>query len=183
MVLGGVVGCFSYGDLTLAKTLACLRESAAGSAGIVLLLGFANVFGWILTSEGIPQKIADAIFSFATNKIAVILLINLFLLLLGMFMESSAALLILFGPLAALAAKVGMDPIQFAVMMVVNLVIGLTTPPVGVYLFVAQNIAGVSLTQISRAGLPLLLSKLVVLFSIACIPALSLWLPGLMGLK
>jgi C4-dicarboxylate transporter DctM subunit len=183
VLFGGAVGHFIYRDLTLAKTLACIRESATGAAGIVILVGFANVFGWILTSEGIPQMIADAIFSLTSDKTAVILLINLFLLLVGMFMETIAALLILFGPLAALAAKVGMDPIQFAVMMVVNLVIGLTTPPVGVCLFVAQNIAGISLAKISRAGLPLLLSNLAVLFLIAYVPALSLWLPSALGLK
>jgi tripartite ATP-independent transporter DctM subunit len=182
VIFGAFVGHFIYGDLTIAKTLACIRESATGAAGIVMLVGFANVFGWILTSEGIPQMIADGILSITTDKFAVILLINLFLLVVGMFMETIAALLILFGPLSAVAVQVGMDPIHFAVMMVLNLVIGLTTPPVGVCLFVAQNIAGISLASISRAGFPLLLSNLTVLILVAFVPALSLWLPKLLGM-
>jgi C4-dicarboxylate transporter, DctM subunit len=182
VLFGAAVGFFVYRDLTIAKLLECIRESAIGGAGIVLLVGFANVFGWILTSEGIPQMIADAILSFTTNKIAVILLINLFLLVVGMFMETIAALLILFGPLAAVAAKVGMDPIHFAVMMVINLVIGLTTPPVGVCLFVAQNIAGISLAAISRAGMPFLISNLTVLFVVSYVPPLALWLPRALGM-
>ncbi len=178
-----LVGFFVYGDLTITKFVACVRESATSTAGILLLVGFANVFGWILISEGIPQVIADALLSISDNKYVMLLLINLLLLIVGMFMETIAALLILFQPLAAVAAQVGVDPIHFAVIMVMNLVIGLTTPPVGVCLFVAQSIARVSLAEISIAVVPFLLINLGVLFLVSFVPPLALWLPNALGLR
>ncbi|HXH01841.1 MAG TPA: TRAP transporter large permease [Candidatus Competibacteraceae bacterium] len=183
VVFAMLVGFFVYKDLTLAKFLECVHESATGTAGILLLVGFANVFGWILTSEGIPQMIADALLSISRDKYTVLFLLNVLLLIVGMFMETIAALLILFPPLATVAAQVGVDPIHFAVIMVMNLVIGLTTPPVGVCLFVAQSIARISLAHITRAVMPFLLVNIGVLFLVSYAPPLALWLPNALGLK
>jgi C4-dicarboxylate transporter, DctM subunit len=174
-----VVGLFIYKGFRLSALPGLLIESAIGSGALVLLVGLANVFGWILTSEQIPQAIASAMLSLTTNKYAIILLINILLLIVGTFMETIAALIILFPPLLAVATKVGIDPIHFATFAVINLMIGLTTPPVGVCLFVSANIAKVSLGEISRAIWPFLLCNILVLFLVSYVPQISLWLPSL----
>jgi C4-dicarboxylate transporter, DctM subunit len=174
-----VVGLFIYKGFKLSQIPGILLESAIGSGALILLVGLANVFGWILTSEQIPQAIADAMLSLTTNKYLIILLINILLLIVGTFMETIAALIILFPPLLAVAVKVGIDPIHFATFAVLNLMIGLTTPPVGVCLFVAANIAKISLGAISRAIWPFLICNIVILFLVSYIPEISLWLPGI----
>ena len=174
-----VIGLFVYKGFHLAQLPELLIESAIGSGALVLLVGLANVFGWILTSEQIPQTIAAAMLSVSTNKYLIILMINVLLLIVGTFMETIAALIILFPPLLAVAIKVGIDPIHFAIFAVLNLMIGLTTPPVGVCLFVAGNIANVSLAQVSRAIVPFLVCNILVLMLVSYVPWISLWLPSL----
>ncbi len=174
-----VIGLFVYKGFKISAVPKILIDSAIGSGALVLLVGLANVFGWILTSEQIPQTIAAAMLSLTTNKYVIILMINILLLIVGTFMETIAALIILFPPLLAVALKVGIDPIHFAIFAVLNLMIGLTTPPVGVCLFVAANIAEVSMAQVSRAIVPFLICNILVLFMVAYIPGISLWLPGL----
>lgn len=175
-----VVGLFVYKGFKLRDLPAIVLESAVGSGGLILLVGLANVFGWILTSEQIPQAIAAGMLSLTSNKYLIILLINILLLFVGTFMETIAALIILFPPLLQVATQVGIDPIHFATFAVLNLMIGLTTPPVGVCLFVAANIAKVPLGQIARAILPFLICNITILFLVSFIPALSLWLPSLL---
>lgn len=175
-----VIGLFVYKGFTLRQLPAILLESAIGSGGLILLVGLANVFGWILTSEQIPQAIAASMLALTTNKYLIILMINILLLFVGTFMETIAALIILFPPLLAVATQVGIDPIHFATFAVLNLMIGLTTPPVGVCLFVAANIAKISLGAITKAIWPFLLCNIVILFLVSYIPALSLWLPSLL---
>lgn len=175
-----VIGLFVYKGFTLRQLPAILLESAIGSGGLILLVGLANVFGWILTSEQIPQAIAASMLALTTNKYLIILMINILLLIVGTFMETIAALIILFPPLLAVATQVGIDPIHFATFAVLNLMIGLTTPPVGVCLFVAANIAKISLGAITKAIWPFLLCNIVILFLVSYVPALSLWLPSLL---
>jgi tripartite ATP-independent transporter DctM subunit len=175
-----VIGLFVYKGFKLRQLPAILLESAIGSGGLILLVGLANVFGWILTSEQIPQAIAASMLALTTNKYLIILLINILLLIVGTFMETIAALIILFPPLLAVATQVGIDPIHFATFAVLNLMIGLTTPPVGVCLFVAANIAKISLGAITKAIWPFLLCNILILFLVSYIPALSLWLPSLL---
>lgn len=175
-----VIGLFVYKGFKLRQLPAILLESAIGSGGLILLVGLANVFGWILTSEQIPQAIAASMLALTTNKYLIILMINILLLFVGTFMETIAALIILFPPLLAVATQVGIDPIHFATFAVLNLMIGLTTPPVGVCLFVAANIAKISLGAITRAIWPFLLCNLVILLLVSYVPALSLWLPSLL---
>ena len=124
-----IVGAFIYRELPIRRVPAILVDSATSAAGILALVGFANVFGWILVSERIPQAIADGVLSITDNRLLVILLINLLLLFVGMFMETIAALIILFVPLLSLAEAVGIEPLHFATFAVLNLMIGLTTPP------------------------------------------------------
>lgn len=175
-----VIGLFVYKGFTLRDLPGIVLESAIGSGGLILLVGLANVFGWILTSEQIPQAIAASMLALTTNKYVIILLINVLLLIVGTFMETIAALIILFPPLLAVAVQVGIDPIHFATFAVLNLMIGLTTPPVGVCLFVAANIAKISLGDISKAIWPFLVCNIAILFLVSYVPAISLWLPNLL---
>ncbi|MBA5779415.1 TRAP transporter large permease [Stappia sp. F7233] len=175
-----VVGCFIYRELPLRQVPRILIDSAVSSAAILALVGFANVFGWILVSERIPQTIANAVLSITENKILVILLINLLLLFVGMFMETIAALIILFVPLLTLAQSVGIEPLHFATFAVLNLMIGLTTPPVGVCLFICANIAKLPLSPVVRAIAPFLLTNIIVLFLVSYIPVLATGLPSLL---
>jgi tripartite ATP-independent transporter DctM subunit len=175
-----IVGCFIYRELPLRKVPKIIVDSAVTAAAILALVGLANVFGWILVSERIPQMISNAVLSVTDNKYVVILLINLVLLVVGMFMETIAALIILFVPLLTLATNVGVDPIHFAVFAVLNLMIGLTTPPVGICMFICANIAKAPVTTVIRALMPFLLTNILILFLVSYIPALSTWLPSLM---
>lgn len=173
-----IVGIFVYRELPVARIPKIIVDSAISSAGILVLVGTANVFGWILVAERIPQMLADGVLSVTDNKFVVILLINLLLIFVGMFMETIAALIILFVPLQALAMAVGIDPMHFACFAVLNLMIGLTTPPVGVCLFVASNIARLPLSPVIRAITPYIITNLIVLLMVSYFPPLSLWLPN-----
>lgn len=174
------VGAFVYGELPLKELPSILIDSAISSAGILVLVGFANVFGWILVSEQIPQMITTAVLSITDNKYAVILIINLLLLIVGMFMETIAALIILFVPLLTLAQAVGIDPLHFATFAVLNLMIGLTTPPLGVCLFVCANIAKLPLMPVIKAIMPFLLTNILVLLLVSYVPWIATWLPSLL---
>jgi C4-dicarboxylate transporter, DctM subunit len=174
------VGIFVYRELPVARIPKIIIDSAISSAGILVLVGTANVFGWILVAERIPQMLADTVLSVTDNKFLVILLINILLLFVGMFMETIAALIILFVPLQALAMAVGIDPLHFACFAVLNLMIGLTTPPVGVCLFVASNIARLPLSPVIRAIVPYLLTNIAVLVAVSYWAPLSTWLPNLL---
>ncbi|WGG46540.1 TRAP transporter large permease [Rossellomorea sp. DA94] len=174
-----VVGMFVYKELKLKDLPKILLDSMVSTASIMFLVGFANLFGWILVSEQIPILVADGILGISENPIVVILLINLLLLFVGTFMETIAALVILFPVLLPVASSVGMDPVHFGVMMVLNLVIGLSTPPVGVCLFVASSIGKVSIGKTSKALLPFLGASLVVLLLVAFVPQITLFLPSL----
>ena len=175
-----IVGAFFYRELPLRMLPRVIVDSAVASAAILALVGFANVFGWILVSERIPQAIAASVLSVTDNKFVVILLINVFLLFIGMFMETIAALIVLFVPLLTLATSVGIDPLHFATFAVLNLMIGLTTPPVGVCLFVCANIARLPLGPVVRAITTFILTNILILLLVSYVPALSTWLPSVL---
>jgi TRAP-type C4-dicarboxylate transport system permease large subunit len=124
--------------------------------------------------------IVENILAVTDNKYVIILLINILLLFVGMFMETIAALIILFVPLLALAVGVGIDPLHFATLAVLNLMIGLTTPPMGVCLFICANIAKIPFTSVVRAITPFLISNIIVLLLVSYIPELSTWLPSVL---
>ncbi|ALM53553.1 TRAP transporter large permease [Halomonas huangheensis] len=175
-----LIGTFVYKGINWSNLRGILSDTVLTSASLMLLVGLANLFGWILTSQQIPQLLADAILGFSDNPIVVILILNLILLFVGAFMETIAALIILFPALLGVATGIGMDPIHFGVMAVLNLMIGLTTPPVGVCLFVVSSIGKLPMLQVARAIIPFLICNLVVLMLVSFVPAISLWLPNLL---
>lgn len=174
-----LVGWLVYKKLNAKNLSQIILDSMKTSASLMVLVGFANLFGWILITERFPQLIAGAILDFSSNKYVVLLLINLLLIFVGTFMETIAALLILFPILLKVAMAAEVDPVHFAVIAVLNLIIGLTTPPVGVCLFVASSIGKVSLSEVSRATLPFLAVSLLVLVLVTLLPELALFLPRL----
>lgn len=175
-----LVGLFIYKELKITMLPGILIDSAITTASLMVLVGLANLFGWILISEQVPQLIADSLLSVSTNKYVLLLLINLLLIFVGTFMETIAALMILFPILLKVAVGVGIDPTQFTVIAVLNLMIGLNTPPVGICLFVASGIGKVSIAKVTKAGLPFLLVSLLVLLLLSYVPQISLWLPNLL---
>ncbi len=154
-----------------------LIDSVVTTSIIMLVIANSAIFGWILANHQVPQAAAQVFLSISTNKWVILLLINLFLLFVGTFMETTASLIILTPVLLPLAVKVGVDPIHFGVVMVLNLVIGLITPPLGVCLFIACGIAKITLEEITKAILPFLMAAIAVLFMVTYIPELSLWIP------
>ncbi|GHA83366.1 TRAP transporter large permease [Modicisalibacter luteus] len=175
-----VIGMFVYKGLTWRNLPKLFVDTVLTSGSLMLLVGLANLFGWILTSQQIPQMLADGILAISDNPIVVILILNLILLVVGSFMETIAALIILFPALLGVATGVGMDPIHFALMAVLNLMIGLTTPPVGVCLFIVSGIGKLPMLSVAKAIVPFLICNLVVLMLVSYIPALSMWLPNLL---
>ena len=174
-----IVGFFVYGELKLAALPKIIFDSAVTTASLMVLVGFANVFAWILTSEEIPLMVTQAMLSISSGPTGYIILVNILLVFVGMFMETIAALMILMPILLKPAIALGIDPIQFAIMCVLNLVIGLTTPPVGVCLFVASSIAKISVGRLSIALIPFIAVSLIVLLLVSFVPQVTLFLPNL----
>jgi tripartite ATP-independent transporter DctM subunit len=174
-----VIGIFVYKELPIKKIPEIMLSTMTSTAAIMLLVGFANLFGWILVSERIPQMVADTILGISSNPVVVILLIIALMLFVGTFMETIAGLVILFPVLLPVATQIGMDPIQFGVMMVLAMVIGLVTPPVGVCLFVASQIGRVTMGKVTMELLPFLAVMLIVLMLVAFVPSITLYLPSL----
>ena len=175
-----VIGRFVYRKLNFRNIQVIILDSMKTSASLMVLIGFANLFGWILITERLPQWMSEEILAFSQNKYVVLLLINLLLIFVGTFMETVAALLIFFPILLKVAVTIGVDPIHFAVIAVLNLIIGLTTPPVGVCLFVASSIGKISVGKVSKASLPFLAVSILVLILVTIFPEISLFLPELL---
>ena len=175
-----IVGIFIYKEFKIKDIPAIIRRTAVTGGTVMLLVATATALGRLLTVEQIPNKIAETIIGVSDNKIIILLVINLFLLLVGMFMETYAAIIILAPILLATVVNVGVDPLHFGIIMVVNLTIGLCTPPVGVNLFIASRIGECSLDRMVKPLLSMLGVLLLVLMLITYIPALSMTLPALL---
>ncbi|KIX14181.1 C4-dicarboxylate ABC transporter permease [Dethiosulfatarculus sandiegensis] len=157
------IGFFVHRDLKLKDLPKILIETGATSSLVLLVIGMASIFSWLLASEEVPQIVTQAILSVTENKILILLLVNVVLLIVGTFMETTASLIILTPVLLPLMTQIGVDPLHFGVIIVLNLVIGLTTPPVGVCLFIACSIGKTRLESLFRAIVPFLMASLAVL--------------------
>ena len=176
-----VVGVFVYKEIQITDVPRIVWENIRACASIIVLIGLANVFAYILTAERIPQMVANSILSITDNRIVVILLINVVLLFVGMFMESLAAILITFPVLLPVATAVGMDPVHFALMAILNLMLGLTTPPVGMCVCTGAQIGKISAFKAFRATIPFLATSLFVLMLVSFVPQLTLWIPSILN--
>ncbi len=176
VVYGLVAGMFLYRELKLKDLPKVLADSALTTATILIIVGTATAFGRLLTIYQIPNQVAEAMMSISESPIVIILLINILLLIVGCFMDTLAAIIILTPILLPIAIQIGYDPIHFGIIMVVNLAIGFITPPLGVNLFVASGISGLSIESIARAIIPFFLCMVVTLLLITFLPQLSLFL-------
>jgi len=174
------IGVFVYKDLKFKDIYNCLVEAGVTTSVIIMLMAMATIFGRYITMERIPETVAAFVLSISTNKIVVLLLINIFLLFVGMVMECLAAIIILTPILLPMVIQLGVDPIQFGVIMVVNLAIGFVTPPVGVNLFVASGIAKLRIEDIAAKAVPIVMAMIFVLLLVTYVPSISLWLPSLL---
>jgi C4-dicarboxylate transporter DctM subunit len=177
------VGLFVYRDIHLSDLPRILIRTGATSSLVMLVIGTASIFSWLLASEEIPHSVTDAILALTHNKILILLLMNILLLVIGTFMETTASLIILTPVLLPLMLKIGVDPLHFGVILVLNLVIGLTTPPVGVCLFVACALGNTTLERLSRAIFPFLLASIAVLIICTYWEGLIMAIPKFFGYK
>jgi tripartite ATP-independent transporter DctM subunit len=178
-----VCGKFVYRTLEWKAVPDILSRSALLTASVLLIIGMSASFAWILTIEGVPQTMANWITSIHLNAWTFLIVINVFLLLFGIFIEPLPGVMVLVPILAPVAAKVGVDPIHFAMVVIFNLTLGMITPPVGGLLFVTSNVSKVPLTELTRELKPFLIAHAVVLVLLTFVPALSNWLPHVMGFK
>lgn len=181
-VYAGFIALFVYKDITIKQCPNVLLEAAKLTVMLMFIIANAMLFAFVLTTEQIPQTIAAWIITLGLSPWMFLLLVNIILLLAGNFMEPSAIILILAPILFPIAIELGINPIHFGIIMVVNMEIGLITPPVGLNLFVTSAVTGMPLSATIKAALPWLMILLVFLMIITYIPAVSLWLPEALGM-
>lgn len=175
-----VLGMFVYRELTWRQLWQAVVEAVETSAYVLLIVAVAALFGWILTSESMATHLLKLAGGLGSQPWLLLLVVNVLLLLLGMFMETLSIMLIAVPLLMPLLKAVGVDPVHFGVVLVLNLMIGLLTPPFGLGLFVSSKLAGTTVERTFREVAPFLVPLLAVLIAITYIPSLVTWLPGLM---
>lgn len=176
-----VIAMFVYKDIKWRDLKRIILESAGMSAMLLYIITNAVMFAFILTSEQIPQNIAAWIVEQGLGIVAFLLFVNVLLLIIGMVMEPSGLVLIMAPILFPVAMKLGIDPVHFGIILVVNMEIGLATPPVGLNLYVASSISKLGLTDVTKATFPWLITGLIFLMMITFIPEITLWLPRMAG--
>lgn len=176
---GLIIGLFVYKEIQFKDLYKIFTRTALTSGTVLVLVGCATAFGRILALEQIPTFIAESLLSLTSNKLIILLLINIFLFIVGMLIETLAAIVILAPLMLSIVVPLGVDPLHFGIIMVTNLVIGQCTPPVGVNLFVASRLADMPLEKMFKWLIPMIGVLLIVLMIITYIPQLSLTLPNL----
>ncbi|WP_209121032.1 TRAP transporter large permease [Alkalihalobacillus sp. BA299] len=177
-----IVGLFIYRDLKLKHLKNIFIDASVQTAVVMLIVGAASIFSYIITTQRIAQTISEAMLSVTENKILILLMVTVILLIIGAFIDAISAFYLLVPILLPIMLHIGVDPTTFGVFMTVNLAIGLFTPPVGLNLYVASGIARISLKDITKGTIPFLIASIIVLLLITYIPALSNWLPDLLGM-
>lgn len=175
-----LLGKFYYKELKLSQLPQIIGEVADTVGMVMLMVATASALGWLLANQQIPRLLATSLLSITNNKIVLLLLINILLLFVGMWLDMSPAIIIFTPILLPIITQLGIDPVHFGVIMVVNLAIGLFTPPVGVCLFIACGIAETSLVETVKAFIPFVIVMIVILLFITFIPPISMFLPNLL---
>jgi len=170
-----------YRSLHLKDLYDVLASTVVTTAVLLFIIGTANGFAWLLAAEQIPTQLAALIQSISSNRFVILLLLNILLLFVGMFLEGGAAIIILAPTLLNVAVQVGIDPLHFGMIMVLNMAVGLLTPPLGVCLFVICGVTKLDLSYVIKAVLPFVAVELVVLMLITYVPAFCLTIPRMLG--
>ncbi|KIX15655.1 TRAP transporter large permease [Dethiosulfatarculus sandiegensis] len=178
-VYGLVVGLFIYKELSFKDLPKIFAKAAVSTSTVMLLIGTASIFGWILTAEQVPQSVAAYLTTLTDSPMVLYALVLVMLLVVGTFMETSASLIILTPVFLPVVKQFGIDPVHFGVVMVTALAIGMLTPPLGICLFISCNIARIQLTQIVGFVWPLLGIMIVILLLITFIPGLVMFVPNM----
>ncbi|MEZ9231301.1 TRAP transporter large permease [Vibrio amylolyticus] len=181
VLYGLFFGMFVYRELNYKMVVKIILESSLLVGAVLVIVGASVTFGRILTLERLPTEIAQFILSITDNKLLILLCITALLLIVGTFMETLAAIVILTPILLPITSALGMDPIHFGIVMIVNLAIGFVTPPLGANLFMASQVGNVPIESLSRAIIGWIAALLVALMLITFIPAISLTLPNILG--
>ena len=180
-VVYAVIVCFFMKSLPMQRVKNMLFRTAVSSSVILLAVGMASVFAWIATISGLPSKLTTVLFGLTENKIAILLIINLLLIIVGMFLDAGPAILILGPILTPTAVALGVDPLHFAIIMCVNLTIGLATPPMGLILFVASAVSRERIESIVVEMLPFYAVHIAIILIVTYIPAVSMTIPRWLG--
>ena len=181
VVYAFIIGAFVYREINI-KSLHKICVSAGITSAIVLfIIANAGIFGLVLSREGIPTMVAEFFTNITDNPLVFLLLVNILLIIVGMFMETSASVIILAPLLAPVAVAMGIDPVHFGIIMIINLALGMCTPPLGVNLFISCQIAKIKLTEITRGLIPFYFVLFAVLMLISYVPFITMWLPNLIG--
>ena len=178
LALGGLI----HRSLSFSDIWKVTQETGKITASILFIVSAASIFAWIITSERVAYNFSNLLFGITDNYIIILLLINLLLLVVGCFLDAIAAISILTPILMPVAVAAGIDPVQFGVIMVLNLMIGLLSPPLGIVLYVLSAVSGVSMHDTIRGTIPFLIPLLITLMIVTFVPSVSLWLPGVLGL-
>ncbi|RBO54001.1 TRAP transporter large permease [Rhodovulum sp. BSW8] len=179
---GLLVGAFLYRDLDLKRLPDLILRTVSLSAAVMLIIGTASVFSWLIANANVPQLLGNWIASVSSSTLMFLLIANLLFLFVGMFLETIAAILIIVPVLSPIAAQMGVDPIHFSLLIILNCAIGTVTPPYGVSLFVASSVAGRPVLSVARKLALPLAGLFAVLVAVTLIPDLPLFLPRLAGL-
>lgn len=177
---GLIVGTIVHKELRLREVPKLCLEAGVTASVVMFIIAQATAFSWIMTVQDVPARIADMLLSLTQNPVLLLLLINAVLLVVGTLIETTAALLLFVPVLAPLLPVLGLEPIQLGALMVMNLAIGMLTPPLGICLVVAGGIADTPLERVARASIPFVLILVADLLLIAFFPPFTLWLPSLL---
>jgi tripartite ATP-independent transporter DctM subunit len=174
-----IVLSLAYKELTLSSFFKTCVETLKSTAGVLFIVASAAIFAWVLTVEQMPQQVSTLMLGISDNPVILLMLSNVILLVAGMFLESTAAIMILTPILLPPLVAAGVDPVHFGLVMVFNLMIGMITPPVGMSIYMLSPIVGLPVGKVFKAVLPYLASLLVALIVLTYVPQISLWLPNL----
>lgn len=179
---GLLVGFFIYKTLKLQDLMTILKDSVSQTAVVMFIVGTASLFSWVLTVTGVASAASNTLITMVGgNKILFLLVVNIILLIAGCFIDANSAMYIILPILYPVATALGIDPVHLGAIMVLNMAIGLVTPPVGINLYTGCGIANISLKEISKAVLPFVFASLLVLILVTYVPAVSTWLPSLIS--
>lgn len=175
-----ILGLFIYKEITFSELPAIIMKTIETNGVVLALVMTASIFGWVLSVSQFPQTLSMFLLNLTQSRVLIILIINALLLFVGMFMEGTAAILILTPILIPVLTSVGLDMTQACLIMILNLMIGVVTPPLGIVLFVVSNVAKVSFERVTKATLPFLVPLLSVLMIVSFIPAVTTFIPNLL---
>ncbi|MBL3596694.1 TRAP transporter large permease subunit, partial [Rhodovulum sulfidophilum] len=173
---------FLYRDLDLRRLPDLILRTVSLSSAVMLIIGTASVFSWLIANANVPQLLGNWIAGVSSSQLMFLLIANILFLFVGMFLETIAAILIIVPVLSPIAAQMGVDPIHFSLLIILNCAIGTVTPPYGVSLFVASSVAGRPVLSVARKLALPLAGLFAVLIAVTLLPDLPLFLPRLAGL-